>query len=338
MRRAGRSRNGRAGSRSGPEGLLRHIGREGYPFEYLLSRVRGRRSRLIRDWRTLALEAAPLDYLGSAQYQGFIRDRSAGGLWRSLLKEHGWVYGQLDGRGRTILAPYFLYAELKTIFVCLRFLQGEKEERPGEMLAASLLADDIKEVLAKGAAADSVKDLERALVRWSSRFGGLSALYADKGLRGLEHELARRLIVVVLQSALHPVVQGFFRRIADARNILALFKAVHARSDRTDAYIQGGALAVERLQQLQERADPFAVIGLVREASGIAIADPGPTQVEVALYRGISKYLRAAGRDPLDVALVLEYLWRCSLEVTNLSLLLAGKDLPRETIAAELVS
>jgi hypothetical protein len=34
---------------------------------------------------------------------------------------------------------------------------------------------------------------------------------------------------------------------------------------------------------------------------------------------------------------VLEYLWRCSLEITNLSLLFAGKDLEREELAAELV-
>jgi hypothetical protein len=36
--------------------------------------------------------------------------------------------------------------------------------------------------------------------------------------------------------------------------------------------------------------------------------------------------------------MVLEYLWRCSLEVTNLGVLFAGKGLAREEAAAELVS
>jgi vacuolar-type H+-ATPase subunit C/Vma6 len=59
--------------------------------------------------------------------------------------------------------------------------------------------------------------------------------------------------------------------------------------------------------------------------------------VEVALYQGITKFLRGEGKDPLDAALILDYLWRCSLEVMNLSLLLEGKDLEREEAAAELV-
>jgi vacuolar-type H+-ATPase subunit C/Vma6 len=86
-----------------------------------------------------------------------------------------------------------------------------------------------------------------------------------------------------------------------------------------------------------QRDDLFATIALVRQAAGITIAAPEPTQVEVALYRGITRFLKGEGRYPLGVGLIVEYLWRCSLEVTNLSVLFAGKDLAREDIAAELV-
>ena len=41
--------------------LLRPLEDRGYPAEYLLSRIRGRRSRLIVDWRPLIYEAAPMD-------------------------------------------------------------------------------------------------------------------------------------------------------------------------------------------------------------------------------------------------------------------------------------
>jgi hypothetical protein len=74
-----------------------------------------------------------------------------------------------------------------------------------------------------------------------------------------------------------------------------------------------------QLKDQIEKDDLFAVNALVRQASGITIAAPDPTQVEVALYRGITKYLHKEGRDPLGAELMLDYLWRCSLEVMNLS-------------------
>jgi len=79
------------------------------------------------------------------------------------------------------------------------------------------------------------------------------------------------------------------------------------------------------------------VSGLIRQAAGVKIASPDPTQVEVALYRGITRFLKGAGRDPLDEALILDYLWRCQLEIMNLSVLLATKGLERDEAAAELV-
>ena len=75
----------------------------------------------------------------------------------------------------------------------------------------------------------------------------------------------------------------------------------------------------------------------MKQASGVSLLDPELTQVEVALYRGVTKFAKSEGRDPLGEGLILDYLWRCSLEVTNLSLLLAGKNLDREAVLAELV-
>jgi vacuolar-type H+-ATPase subunit C/Vma6 len=134
------------------------------------------------------------------------------------------------------------------------------------------------------------------------------------------------------------VVREFVRRIIDARNVLALYKSLRLASKDPSVFIGGGSIAVERLKDLQERDDLFSVITLVRQAAGLAIAAPDPTQVEVALYRGITRFLKQEGKDPLSTALVLEYLWRCSLEVTNLSVLLSAKDLDRESAAAELIT
>ena len=50
----------------------------------------------------------------------------------------------------------------------------------------------------------------------------------------------------------------------------------------------------------------------------------------------VTRLLRKAGRGPSGVGLILDYLWRCSLEATNLSILLYGSELDRETITPEI--
>jgi hypothetical protein len=320
-----------------PRGLLKRERTRGYPVEYLLSRIRGRRSRLISDWRPLIYDASPLDYLASAQYHGFVRERTAEGMWRALLLEHRWVHGQMDETTRQMFAPYFLYAELRTVFICLRYLEGDKAQKAGEVLGVSLLSDEVKAILETGAVTDVLAELEQMFGALSHGFRGLSAAYEGNGLRGVEQFLTYQYLIFVQELPLHPVMRGFFSRIIDSRNILALYKSLRAGTKETGRFIAGGTVPIQRLTDLAEKEDIFEVTGLIRQAAGVVIASPDPTQVEVALYQGITKFLKGEGKDPLDAALILDYLWRCSLEVMNLSLLLEGKDLEREEAAAELV-
>ena len=326
----------RAGA-EGPQGLLRKERTHGYPSAYLLSRVRGRRSRLIRDWRPLIYEASPFDHLASALYQGFVRERTPEGMWRALLLEHCWVHGQMDEETRRAFSPYFLYAELRTVFICLRSLQGDKAQKAGEVLGASLLSDDVKAVLREGEISAALVGLEALCKALSPAFAGLAAVYEEKGLREVEHILIDRYLAFVLQLALHPVMRGFFVRLIDSRNILALYKALRSGVPGSGQFLAGGMVPVERMTDLLEKEDIQEITVLIRKATGLAITSPDPTQVEVALYRGITRYLKGEGRDPLEAALILDYLWRCQLEVMNLSMLLAGKDLERDEAAAELV-
>lgn len=328
---------GREGIPDSAAELLRQERTEGYPLEYLFSRVRGRRSRLIGDWRPLIYDASPLDYLASPQYRGFIRERTAEGMWRALLQEHGWVYRQMDQSTRKAFAPYFLYAELRTIFICLRYLEGDRAQKAGEVLSVSLLSNGMKDLLHTGGVHNSLAGLEQLFKTWSPVESALPELYEQKGLRDVERSITDRYLSFVLRRPLLPVLRELFIRIIDSRNILALYKSLRTQTTGKDIFIAGGTLQVERLRDILERGDLLAVAGLIRQAAGIAVSSPDPTQVEVALYRGITRFLRDAGRDPLDAALLLDYLWRGSLEVMNLSLLIAGKDLEREEIAAELV-
>jgi len=205
------------------------------------------------------------------------------------------------------------------------------------VLGESLLADSVKNILRDGETSVAVERLERQFCRLSPQFAGLAERYEEKGLRELEQHLTNSFLIAIIRTPLHPVMKGFFCRIIDARNILSLYKSLRMSVKDDAVFIPGGTVAIEHLKDLLDKDDIFEVITLIRQASGITVAAPDPTQVEVSLYRGITKYLHKEGRDPLGAALILDYLWRCSLEVMNLSLLLAGKDLEREEISAELV-
>jgi hypothetical protein len=317
--------------------FLREERRSGYPPEYLLSRLRGRSSKLITNWRSVLLEASPADHLASAKYQGFVRERTLDGMWRSLLVEHGWVYGQMDETLRRDFAPYFLYVELRTLFMCLRYLEGERPQQVGEVLEPSLLSREVTSLLRTDDAASALRGLEDLLNSLSPRFAGLAERYAQDGLRAVERSVTDVYLGHVLTLPLRPVIHAFFVRLVDARNILALFKAHRLGARDPSVFLAGGTIPPERLTNLMDRGDPYAVLPLVRQTTGISLADPETSRLETALYRGITKFLKKEARDPLGAGIVLEYLWRCSLEITNLSLLFAGKDLEREELAAELV-
>ncbi len=318
--------------------LLQHLEDRGYPVEYLLSRIRGRRSHLITDWRPLIYDAAPLDYLASVRYQGFVRERTPEGLWRSLVKEHRWVYSQMNGQLRDVFAPYLLYAELRTVFICLRHMNDQKPGMAGELLGISLLSGEIKDVLSASADTRSaVEGIERVFLSLSGEFRGLAEAFDGEGLRGVENRMTNTYLAVIVGAGLHPLIKSFFARLIDSRNIMSVYKCMRLERKAPPLLIPGGAISQARLQSALDKEDLFGVRSLVREFSGIKMETPDPTKVEAALYQGVTRYLKKEGREPFGAGPILDYLWKCSLEVMNLGVLFYGKDLEWEAVTAELV-
>lgn len=325
------------GGAKGFRGLLRGERQPGYPVEYLLTRLRGRRGNLIANWRGLVYAPDLFEALAASRYQGFAQESTIAGMWLALAREHVWVFRQMDEGLRRTFAPYFFHAELRTFLICLRSLAGEKPGNAGEALATSLLSGPLAACLRKGGVDEALQCVEEELIVVSPRFRGITAVFRESGLRTVEQELAGRTIAAIVECGLHRVMRQFFIGLVDSRNILTLYAVLRAGSSGPAAYLPGGTILPEDLRSLQEKEDLFAVLPLVKRAAGISLTDPTLTQVETALYRGMTRFARSEGRDPLGEGLVLDYLWRCSLEVTNLGLLLAGKDLDRELIGAELV-
>jgi len=314
--------------------LLKPAEDRGYPAEYLISRIRGKRASLISDWTPLVFGGAPFEYSESSLQRGFVTELSPGGVWRDLMKEYRWVYLRMNSELREIFKPFFLHLELRTIFICLRNIKGGKTGDTRDVLSASLLSEDIKKVLTgHGDILSAVRGIEKRFLTLSDAFAGIADVCEREGLKGFERELTVRYLVTTVRSGPDPLVKNFFVRIIDSRNIISLYKYIRLGPKTVPAFIPCGSVGENMFLRIIERKD----IAEVGRLAGTKNAGPGQLNVEIALYRKMTAFLRKAGRDPLGIGPVLDYLWRISLEAMNLSILYYGRDLERETVKGELV-
>ena len=311
---------------------------QGYPSNYLLSRIRGRKARFIRDWTPLVTSAAPFEHLPERHYQRISASRSPEGVWRALLNEYRWVYYQMNASLRNIFGPFFVYAELRTLFICLRNLKEMKRASIREMLSVSLLSEEIRKILSDSADEfAAVQALEAKLTRLSGQFSGITEILRQKGLSGFEHELAKRYLSVIVGAGLDPVLKVFFMRLIDARNTLALAKLLKLETPAEHHFIPGGTIDAVKLREILDRRSRPDMVRLLREVTGEEIASADNIRVEASLYRRITLSLKKEGRSVLSVGPILEYLWRCSIEAMNLSVLCYAQALDRDVVTAELV-
>ena len=310
----------------------------GYPSDYLLSRIRGRRARFIKDWTTLVASPEPLELLPERHYQRIYGNRSPEGIWRALLNEYRWVYYQMNGGLRNIFAPFFVYSELRTLFICFRSLKEMKRARVKELLSAGLLSEELRKILYDSAdEIAAVQAIEAKLRRLSGQFSGITEILRQKGLSGFEHELIKRYLSVIVGAGLDPVLQAFFMRLIDARNTLALAKLLRLETPAEHPFIPGGTIDTVRLKEILDRRSRPDMERLLREMTGEEIASADNVKLETSLYRGITRLLKKEGRSALSKGPILEYLWRCSIEAMNLSVLCYAQGLERDLVASELV-
>lgn len=269
--------------------ILQRIKDRGYPADYLLSRVRSRRML----------------------YKNFIAGKLPFEIWRHLLKEYRWIYIQMNETLRSIFRRFFIYSELRTIFMCLRYKKGEYEKIE-ELLRFSLLSDDLKELLRGDSdMMTAIKDIEVAFLSVSDRFGGLKDIFMKDGLRGFEQELTNVYLENTIDSRLHHTVRDFFISIIDSRNIIAVYKNIRWQMRDYPPFIDGGSVKEARLRRIFERQDISGITTLVQKFTGI-ITDA--KNIENSLLKGISRFLGKTAKDPLCIGVILDHLWRCYAE------------------------
>lgn len=280
--------------------LLLDCNRTGYPGEYLVARIACRKKEL---WQEQQKEPG-----GEATPGNNFPAR------RKNQDERIWLYLQMEGSLRRLLGPLLFFFELDNLVDSLRILEsGNSQAELEERLAHSLLGKAVQTVLLTGAdTAETVAGLEAFLKDRVFEARGLHRAYQEKGVRGAEEVIRRRVLEEGPDSCGHPEVRRFLRRLIDRQNIMTMAKCLHWQPENCPALIGNGSLrqrksdrspGKERLKTLLSRfvggaasaEDDLHPIGLRR------ILDDHTTMIA-------TRMMRAA--DP--VRCCTGYLWYCS--------------------------
>lgn len=287
--------------------LLREIEIAGASCDYLYARIRCRR--------------AALDVSG----QGSPGEQAA--PRQALRAEYAWVYRQLDGRLRRKVAPFFEYAELRTLVIALRYLAADDLSEIRKQLQFSQLHPRLLDLLlAAGAVAPVVAALERLLGGEYRYFIGLSEVYLRQGPGGLEQALLGGCLAANVNRRDCPPLRQLLLYLLDMRNLLAVYKHLHWQVPSAPPLLEGGTLDLPFCREILASGDMGKLLELMRIKSEQQ-GQPADDDVEAFLFAGLTSQLQRAGRDPLQPGLVLDYLWRCLLTARNRGLRL--RETPR---------
>jgi vacuolar-type H+-ATPase subunit C/Vma6 len=308
--------------------LLRDIAADGFPTDYLLARIRGRRVALISDWRAV-------------RARGLAAGTTDERIWEALLAELEWLYGQMNRALRQRLAPVFVLFELKTIVLCVRSKAAHRTSELDRLLARSLLAAPVQQALRhEPDVRSTVATVTEIVARDAAPVREAASAYASDGLRGFEDGLMRGYLAHAAAAPLHPVVRRFFAAFVDLRNIMILYKQLRWGVADAAAFIPGGALEPARFERALAHKDLAAVDGLVEQATGLEALPAAASEgaLETALLASLTRQLRQAGRASEDIGLILDYLWRHYVQARNLAVLLHGGTLDAGTLERELIA
>ncbi len=319
--------------------LLQSPEGSGYPTEYLIARIRGRRLYLVKDWDDILSSPAPTETILPAYYRELVAEYAKEGVWKRVLKEFRWLYFQMNRRLRHTFFPFFVYSEIKTMVLCLRFKTGKETGADIEdILSFSLLSKEVKDVLKRDADLPLIlAEFERKFLPPTDKQSGLEDLFSKDGLKGVEEGLTNGFMERIISSKLHPVLKKYFIFLIDIKNIMALCKHVRWAVKTVPVFIHGGSISEPVLMDTVRSGEMSRIVRLVHQLTGISLPESGASEIENILFADLTKYLRVKAIEGSDIGLILDYLWKICVEAENFSILLYGRGIERNVLRRELV-
>ena len=262
------------------------------PKEALLARLRCRRAAIDLRAANHATEAPPADVVL-------------------------WVYRRLNRRLRTRLEPFLDLLAMRSLILALRYtLAGETP--PAAVLNPSLLAGSLKRLVTMTEESEAtIAQLEAVLAKDYPFVAGLTATYRRQGPGGVEQQLADGILQHGLARSDNDLLKATLRYLVDMRNCLMINKLWRWQVSKTPPLTPGGRYATSSLQRIWANHDSDRLARLVTRLTGKPLTSADVVGMEQCLLSGLTRFLRLAGRDPLGLAVIIEYLWLAQLAVHN---------------------
>jgi len=319
-------------------GLLKTLNECEYPAEFLVARLLGKKGALFNNWDSLIASSNVLESLQNTPFSPYLKKYAAPGIWRFLRNEHLWVYKSMNNKLRNHFESYFVYHEIRTLIVCLRYLSGNEIDRVLQELHNSLLHNDIQNILTSNLDfVAKLQALEYYLCSHSVFFKGLHERYEKKGITALEVFVRDRFFASALSQKQPSLLKTFLHHLVDFHNCIFLAKAIRWQIEIEPALINGGTLPVERLKGAYLRKNPYPVLQLLRLQDSDAAAS-SIQKLETALLKRISRILKNWSFQRTEVGDILFYLWEQYRYSRNISMILNTIFLDNELVRERIVA
>jgi hypothetical protein len=310
-----------------------------YPAEFLVARLLGKKGALFRKWDFLIASSDAVESLQNTPFYAFLKEYAAPGIWRHLRYEYFWVYKRMNNKLRKQFGPYFVYHEINTLVVCLRYLSSKKDiERVAQELHNSLLHTDIQDILTSNLDfAAKLQALESKLCIHADLFKGLLGYYEKKGIAALEIFIRDRFWTLLLSWKQPSKLKSFLQYMADFHNCISMAKTLRWQTEAEPALIPGGTVPADRFKRAYFRKDltPVLEFLLIHDAHGTASVIE---KLETALLSFISGKLRRWSLQRTVVGDLLFYLWEQYRYTRNISMVLNTVPLDDESIGESIVA
>ncbi|MFN3740029.1 MAG: V-type ATPase subunit [Thermodesulfovibrionales bacterium] len=311
--------------------FLLELPQKNYPEEYFISRIRGGRSRLIKDWN-IPLYSTDLTGLLRASHYEF-SDHS---FIKPLLKRYRWLYSEMNDRLREVFWPYFLLYELRTLIICLRYIKTGHNEDAEDLLRISLLSGEIRDIILFPDDFDTtVRRLMELLSEEDMRFLDGYEIFHKKGLQEFERFIHGIFLQYLLSLNLQKHIKTFITYQIDSRNILSLYKSIKWEIMTPPEFLSGGELNLRGLERILIQRDLNLFSSILRRLTGLSGEREGAS-IEDLLLKGLSLKLRKRSYED-NTGLILHYLWSLYIEFKNLGTILSATGIERAELKEEIL-
>jgi hypothetical protein len=228
-----------------------------------------------------------------------------------------WVYQRLNRRLRRRLEPFFELLALRNLTLQLRYiLAGEMP--PAIILSNALLAKPLRQLLVSVAETEAlIAQLEAALVADYRFVAGLTVTYRQQGPGGVERQLSDGMLQQGLEKSRDALLKKTLRYLIDMRNCLMLSRLWRWQVTQPPPLTAGGDIDPSKLQRIWASHDSERLTRVTERRAGEPMQGGETTGMEQSLLHGLTGHLKRAGRDPLGLGVIIEYLWRAELAVHN---------------------